>query len=201
MKKTKKLLIAFSAFILFAVLLALTVNFSVIFSQKDRIKLPDDFNAGTERTDILVLGCGVADGRPSDMLADRLLTALEVSKNIPDSRLILSGNNAGEQYNEVGVMESFVIEHGFPKERIVLDDYGFSTGESITNLHEKFSVKKVIIVTQKYHLYRALHIASRYGIEAYGVASNCHSYTMQPYYSLREVAARNKDFFKYLFKA
>ena len=191
---------------IFAILIALAVlgsslilgiNFYVILSQSKNI-LPVEATAQkTETQYIMVLGCGIRDGRPSDMLEDRLLRALEVAEKLPEAKLILSGNNAGEDYNEVGVMKSFCIEKGFDEKRILTDDDGFSTGASVTNLKKVFEGEKVIIVTQKYHLYRALHIASQYDMEAFGVASNQRKYAMQVYYSLREVLARNKDFVKY----
>ena len=177
--------------------LVLGINFYVICSQSKNILSVEEASQKTDTQYIMVLGCGIKDGRPSDMLEDRLLRALEVAKELPEAKLILSGNNAGSEYNEVGVMKSFCLEKGFDEKRILTDDNGFSTGASVTNLKKVFDGKRVIIVTQKYHLYRALHISSQYDMQAYGVASNQRKYKMQIYYSLREVLARNKDFVKY----
>ncbi len=177
--------------------LVLGINFYVICSQSKNILSVEEASQKTDTQYIMVLGCGIKDGRPSDMLEDRLLRALEVAKELPEAKLILSGNNAGPEYNEVGVMKSFCLEKGFDEKRILTDDNGFSTGASVTNLKKVFDGKRVIIVTQKYHLYRALHISSQYDMQAYGVASNQRKYKMQIYYSLREVLARNKDFVKY----
>lgn len=175
--------------------LVLGINYYVVFSQNDNIINIEEVNNADY---ILVLGCGIINGKPSAMLEDRLLTAIEVAEKIPEAKLIVSGNNSGEEYNEVGVMKKYCIEKGIDEKRILCDDFGFSTGESITNLSDTFKADNVIIVTQRYHLYRALHIASQYGIEAYGVESNQRQYKYQIYYSLREVAARNKDFVKYI---
>lgn len=177
--------------------LVLGINFYVICSQSKNILSVEEASQKTDTQYIMVLGCGIKDGRPSDMLEDRLLRALEVAKELPEAKLILSGNNAGPEYNEVGVMKSFCLEKGFDEKRILTDDNGFSTGASVTNLKKVFDGKRVIIVTQKYHLYRALHISSQFDLQAYGVASNQRKYKMQIYYSLREVLARNKDFVKY----
>lgn len=177
--------------------LVLGINFYVICSQSKNILSVEEASQKTDTQYIMVLGCGIKDGRPSDMLEDRLLRALEVAKELPEAKLILSGNNAGPEYNEVGVMKSFCLEKGFDEKRILTDDNGFSTGASVTNLKKVFDGKRVIIVTQKYHLYRALHISSQYDMQAYGVASNQRKYKMQIYYSLREVLARNKDFVKF----
>ena len=197
MLKIKRIFAIFIALAVLGSSLILGINFYVILSQSENI-LPVEATAQKTETEyIMVLGCGIRDGRPSDMLEDRLLRALEVAEKLPEAKLILSGNNAGEDYNEVGVMKSFCIEKGFDEKRILTDDDGFSTGASVTNLKKVFEGEKVIIVTQKYHLYRALHIASQYDMEAFGVASNQRKYAMQVYYSLREVLARNKDFVKY----
>ena len=197
MEKTKKVILLFTSLVIFGSVLVLGINFFVIISQGKNIMTVDEASQKTGMEYIMVLGCGVRDGKPSDMLEDRLLKGLEVAEKHPEAKLILTGNNAGEHYNEVGVMKTFCLEKGFDENRILTDGDGFSTGASVTNLKKIFNGKSVIIVTQKYHLYRALHIASQYDIEAYGVASNQRKYAMQIYYSFREVLARNKDFIKY----
>lgn len=196
--KFRQTIIVFAALIVFGVSGVIGINYYVIFSQNQNILTVDELNELDSIDYILVLGCGVFGDEPSDMLKDRLLKALEVAEQIPEAKLVLSGNNSGDEYNEVGVMKRFCISSGFDESKIITDDYGFSTGESITNLENNLSPTKVIIVTQEYHLYRALHIAAQYDIVAYGVASNQHRYKMQLYYSLREVLARNKDFVKFM---
>lgn len=198
MLNAKRLTASFLVLVILGSCLILGINFFVIFSQSKNILTVDNFSADSDIEYIMVLGCGVIDGVPSDMLEDRLLRALEVAERIPEANLILTGNNSGPEYDEVGVMKKFCIEKGFDEKKILTDDYGFSTGASVTNLKNVFGGKETVIVTQKYHLYRALHIASQYDIEACGVASNQRKYAMQVYYSLREVLARNKDFVKYL---
>ena len=81
-----------------------------------------------------------------------------------------------------------------------MDHAGFSTYESIYRAKEIFNVKKIIIVTQKYHLYRALYIANQLGIEAYGVGSDPRQYVGATYREAREILARDKDFVKCIFK-
>ena len=199
MNKLKKLIAVVLSFLMLGSSLVLGVNFYVILSQSKNILSVNEASQKADIQYIMVLGCGIKGGRPSHMLEDRLLRALEVAEKLPEAMLVLSGNNAGPEYNEVGVMKSFCLEKGFDEKRILTDDNGFSTGASVTNLKKVFDGKRVIIVTQKYHLYRALHIASQYDMEAYGVASNQRRYKMQVYYSLREVLARDKDFAKYFF--
>lgn len=196
--KYKKTLLALFVTAVIGFVAVMSINYYVLFSQNQNILKVEEITEENEVSYIMVLGCGVFGDEPSDMLEDRLLRALEVAERLPESKVILSGNNSGDEYNEVGVMKSFCIEKGLDESRIICDDDGFSTGESVTNMKKEIGVEDVIIVTQRYHLYRALHIASQYDIEAYGVASNQRRYKMQIYYSLREVAARNKDFFKFI---
>ena len=91
-------------------------------------------------------------------------------------------------------MKIEAMEEGIPSEDIFMDHAGFSTYESIFRARDVFAADKIIIVTQEYHLYRALHVANALGVEAYGVAADYHTYVGQAYRELREILARNKDF-------
>ena len=91
-------------------------------------------------------------------------------------------------------MKLEAMEAGIPSEDIFMDHAGFSTYESIFRARDVFGADKIIIVTQEYHLYRALYVANALGVEAYGVASDYHAYVGQAYRELREILARNKDF-------
>lgn len=143
-----------------------------------------------------MLGCGVkSDGTPSDMLEDRLIRGIELYKAGAASKLLMSGDHGSDEYDEVGAMKRYAIEAGVPAEDIFMDHAGFSTYESIYRAKEIFGVKKLIIVTQEYHLYRALYIAQSLGMEAYGVASDYRTYAGQSMRDVRELLARCKDFF------
>ena len=145
---------------------------------------------------IIILGAGLrSDGSPSDMLADRLKTGVALLVAHPEAKLILTGDNSGEHYNEVAAMKKYVLELGVSEDAIIEDGKGFSTYESISTAANEFKVKKAIIVTQEYHLFRALYIADRFGIEAVGVSADLRSYSGQSVRNLREHLARVKDFF------
>lgn len=149
---------------------------------------------------ILVLGAGVKNNKPTPMLNDRLEEAIQLYKDGKTSKIIMSGDHGQEDYNEVGIMKAFAIENGVPSSDIFMDHAGFSTYESLYRAKEIFQVKKVIIVTQDYHLYRALYIANQLGIEAVGVASNPRTYSGQIKRDIREVAARVKDVLTCIYK-
>lgn len=179
----------------------LGINAYITRSVADRILTPENAAALTEVDCILVLGCYVHDdGRPSDMLADRLQRGIELYEAGAAPKLLMSGDHGQKEYNEVGTMKQSAIESGVPSEDVFMDHAGFSTYESMYRAKEIFEADKIIIVTQQYHLYRALYIAESLGIEAYGVASDYHVYAGQAYREAREVLARVKDFATSLIK-
>ncbi len=150
---------------------------------------------------ILVLGCQVhADGSLSHMLRDRLSRALELYEMGAAPKLLMSGDHGRKEYDEVGAMKQYAVEHGVPSEAVFMDHAGFSTYETVYRAKEIFKADKVIIVTQEYHLYRALYIANRLGIDAYGVSSDYHTYAGQSKRELREVLARCKDYVLCIFQ-
>lgn len=150
---------------------------------------------------IIVLGCQVReDGSLSDMLHDRLWRSVQLYEEGVSDRLLMSGDHGREDYNEVGAMKQYAINRGVPSEAVFMDHAGFSTYETMYRAKEVFKARKVVIVTQGYHLYRALYIAEKLGLEAYGVASDLQSYVGQSKRDVREVAARCKDFVKCIFK-
>ena len=107
----------------------------------------------------------------------------------------MSGDHGKDSYDEVNVMKRFAIEQDVPSSDIFMDHAGFSTYESLYRARDIFQVKKVIIVTQDYHLYRAIYIANHLGLEAIGYSSNPRSYAGQIAREAREIIARCKDFF------
>lgn len=145
---------------------------------------------------ILVLGAGVSyNGTPSAMLEDRLLTGIELYEVGASERLLMSGDHGRVGYDEVNVMKQFAIDSDIKSKNIFMDHAGFSTYESLYRARDIFKAKKIIIVTQEYHLYRSLYIAKKLGFEAYGVKSNPRKYAGQKYRDMREILARTKDFF------
>ena len=143
---------------------------------------------------ILVLGCFVKDdGRPSDMLFDRLTRGVELYGLGAAPKLLMSGDHGREEYDEVAAMKQFAMDKSIPSEDVFMDHAGFSTYESIYRAKEIFQADKILIVTQEYHLYRALYIANQLGVKAYGVSSDYHTYAGQSMRDFREMLARVKD--------
>ncbi len=145
----------------------------------------------------IVLGCGIEDSQtPSPMLRDRLDVGIALYEQGYADKILLSGDNGQEGHNEIHVMLKYTREAGVPDEDIFCDHAGFSTYDSMYRAAEIFKVERAIIVTQKYHEYRAIYIAKKLGLEVCGAASDQEKYIGQSYRELREILARNKDFVK-----
>lgn len=172
----------------------------VVSSAKDRIITADEAAELQDTDCVLVLGAGVRDGNPTPMLRDRLITGISLYKSGVAPKIIMSGDHGREDYDEVNVMKSYAVENGVPDGDVFMDHAGFSTYDSVYRAKAVFEADSIIIVTQKYHLYRALYIAERLGVNAVGVSADLDDYSGQLKRDLREIAARDKDFFSCLFK-
>ena len=150
---------------------------------------------------ILVLGCAVwANNEPSPMLKDRMDTAIELYRSGVAPKLLLSGDNSMKEYSESDCMLEYALKQGVPAEDIFLDFAGFSTYDSIYRARAVFRADRLVVVTQKYHLFRALKISDALGITSKGVAPNQQKYTKRYFREVREVLARDKDLIKGILK-
>ena len=178
-----------------------SVDISVRISSFGNIHTVESIEVSEPYDCILVLGAGVKeDNSPSDMLRDRLDTAIELYKKGIAPKLLMSGDHGRVDYDEVNVMKSYAIDKGVPSEDIFMDHAGFSTYESIYRAREIFGVERVVVVSQKYHLYRALYIGRSFGMDVCGVDADLRDYSGEFAYEVREFAARFKDFFYCIFK-
>jgi vancomycin permeability regulator SanA len=187
--------------VLFGALAVLGINGFVIQSGGKYIYSPEDAKTLEDVDCILVLGCGVLpSGRPSAMLRDRLQQGVALYDSGVSGKLLMSGDHGDAYYDEVNTMKNYATEKGVPSEDVFMDHAGFSTYESMYRARDVFCAQKVVIVTQKYHLHRALYIAQAMGLEAYGVACDTQVYAGQMNRDIREILARNKDFLTSIFK-
>lgn len=200
-KVLKIILVILACFIVLCIALVFGVNAYVKHIGGVNIITPE-YAAELKDVDcIIVLGCQVKDnGKPSDMLADRLTRGIDLYNQGIAPKIIMSGDHGQIEYDEVNTMKQIAIDSGIPSSDIFMDHAGFSTYESLYRAKEIFEADKLVIVTQKYHLYRALYIAKQLGIEAYGVDSDYHTYRGQSNREVREILARCKDYIKTIFK-
>ncbi|MBR2335921.1 MAG: YdcF family protein [Clostridia bacterium] len=191
-----KIVLFIAVVILVTVLSIFVVNLIVKGSVRENISdSPDALTFDGHVDCVVILGAGLrSNGEPSDMLEDRIKTGVEVFNQIDADFILMSGDCSGEHYDEVSAMKKYALSLGVDEDKILLDGQGFSTFESISRVKEEYGFDRVVIITQKYHLYRALYIAEQYEIEAVGVSADLRGYRGQIYRDLREVFARVKDF-------
>lgn len=176
-------------------------QYTIISTRGDVRSIAQVQQHGIQSDAILVLGASVyADGTPSDMLADRLDVASELYFAGAAPQIIVSGAQS-QNYDEPAAMKRYCVNLGVPESAIVMDPEGDDTYASVYRAKSVYGVQRVLVVTQAYHLYRALMIAHLLGFEdAKGVAADMGAYNNQVQYSLRELASRDIDFFMALLK-
>ena len=201
MKKILKRAAAAVLMIVVSAIVAVTVINAFVCLRASRDIIDTDGLEGKKFDFILVLGCAInTDGTPNGMLADRMKTAIAIYERY-GGKLLLSGDNTSPYYDEPGAMRRMALEYGVPAENIVTDPLGVSTAESVCRAAEEFGAKSVVIVTQRYHLYRAVYVAQAAGLEVAGVKADGDSFKAGFYRLAREVAARTEYFFPSLRRA
>ena len=203
MKISVKRLMAFILIIAGLALLAtVIINVGIIFASRSHVYT--DINAIPPRTAVLVLGSQTHGTRLSPVLQDRVDAAIRIIENRTGEKLILSGDSGGKFYDEVNAMWLYVLANApeIPEENIFLDYAGFSTWESMYRASYIFEVDELIIVTQQFHISRAVIMARSLGINAlgYGIYQGRFRGQSLRTWTIREYFARVKAFYSIIFK-
>ena len=195
----KKLLLIFGLLCLAVAVLFVAINAHVIRISAPRL-ISADAATNLEKVDcILVLGSSVQpNGTLNRVVRERVDTALTLYESGVSQRLLMSGDHGKVHYDEVNAMKQYCVDKGVNPDVIFLDHAGFNTYDSIYRAKAIFGIQKMIIVSQEYHLYRAVYIANELGIEAYGVPAEQEA-TTALITNLRESVARVKDYFSCAF--
>lgn len=178
-------------------LFVLVCNLIVILTAYPHREAPEEVMASRETYDcILVLGAGIkADGSLSNLLRDRMTMGVRLMEEGVAPVLLLTGDGKDPaRHDEVGAMEAFAVEKGIAEATILKDPLGLSTYESLWRAKYVYGMDKVIIVTQNFHLDRAIYLADRLGLECAGV--ECDITMALPMNHIREFAARVKALFQ-----
>lgn len=149
---------------------------------------------------ILILGSGIRNNYPTPILKERLDTGIYLYENDIAPKIIMSGDHGQEYYDEVNIMKEYAIEKGVPSEDIFMDHAGFSTYESMYRAQYIFGVQKLVVVSQKYHLYRAIYIGRNLGMDVVGANATKTIMGGHSARLTREVFAQGKDFFKVILR-
>lgn len=197
----KPLCIVLAVLTLLAAALVFGIDAYVRVSTQGRVLTQEQAAELADVDCIVVLGCLVRDdGTPSHMLEDRLKRGVALYQQGTAPKLLMSGDHGTVSYDEVDAMKRYAVNAGVASQDVFMDHAGFSTYETIYRAKAIFGAERIVIVTQQYHLYRALYVADALGIEAYGVASDYRTYSGQTSRDMREILARVKDFFMGIFK-
>lgn len=203
MKKFMIIILVLILLVALFLIFVTVINRLVIFGAGEIIEGNEEYEINKKYDAIVVLGASVlSDGSPSNMLEDRLRGAVELYKKGIAPKIIVSGDCSLENdYDETAAMKSYCMLNGVPSADIIIDGKGYSTYESMYNVVEEMGYKSIIVVTQKYHTYRAVYTARQLGADADGFATNYRDYMFFPQLQrdFREIAARIKDFFKVKF--
>ncbi|NLM07020.1 MAG: DUF218 domain-containing protein [Tissierellia bacterium] len=200
MNNIKLKIIYLLLFLIVMMILVFVINSYVKSSTKSQVFDEDRLSDIKDIDCMLILGAGVWGDRPSPMLEDRLIKGIELYKGKVSRKILMSGDHRKKDYDEVNIMKAYAVERGIPSQDVFMDHAGISTYDSVYRAKEIFQAKKIIIVSQEYHLPRALYIARALGLNAYGISAKPNDYSGQVARDFREVLARNKDFFLCLFK-
>lgn len=138
----------------------------------------------------VIFGAGYwPDGTPSDVMKDRVEAAVELYRAGRVRKVLFSGDNRFVNYNEPGKMREYALSLGLPDEAIMLDYAGRRTYDTCYRARDIFQVRDVVLVTQRYHLPRALYTCEKLGLNAVGYAADRRPYIYIRQYWLREVPA------------
>jgi vancomycin permeability regulator SanA len=168
-----------------------TMNFEVVdFSKK---YLYTDSGSLPKAQAVMILGAKVfSDGSLSEMYRDRADAAIEVYRSGKAGKILVSGDHSLVKYDEVNAAKNYLLSKGIPVGDIFLDHAGLDTYDSAYRARDIFQIKTLIISTQDFHLPRAVYIARKLGIEAWGISADKHTYGNEQFYEMREALARAK---------
>lgn len=185
--------------VLLAAALVLTgINLWVVLSAKPHIETSvSGATSGAAAYDcIVVLGASVyADGTLSPILENRVDAAIELYSQGAAPIIVMSGDGRESNYDEPTAMKEYAIAHGVPADAVYCDPGGYHTYDTMWRVCNVFGAQSALVVTQEYHLYRAVYDARGVGMDAVGVVSDTGAYEDQLWYDVRECAGRIQDFF------
>lgn len=185
------------ACVLACALIVAGVNAWVILSSKGSTETLDKavYTSNEPSDCIIVLGASVyADGTLSPILQNRVDAAIQLYRCGVAPVIIMSGDGREANYNEPSAMKDYAVSCGVPADDIFCDPGGYHTYDTMWRVSRVFGAESCLVVTQEYHLYRAVFDAQGVGMNAYGIVSDEGTYNDQLWYDIREVAGRMQDF-------
>lgn len=188
----KKYFKIFLYLIIIGLIAIISVNYYVKSSTKTKIyyslkKFP--------KNDVgIIFGAGINGDQPSKYLKDRLDAGIALYKAKRINKILLSGDNGREEYDELTVMKNYCFNHGVDTTKIFIDYAGFDTYSTMYRAKHIFKIKKAALISQEYHLNRAIYIGQKLGIKSFGFSANNGEYSGYKYVCFREYGSVFKSF-------
>lgn len=146
----------------------------------------------------IIFGAGINGDQPSKYLKDRLDAGIMLWKAKRINKILLSGDNGRQEYDELTVMKNYCFNHGVDTTKIFIDYAGFDTYSTMYRAKHIFKIKKATLISQEYHLNRAIYIGQKLGIKSAGYSANKGEYLGYNYVCFREYGSIFKSFFDVL---
>jgi len=146
----------------------------------------------------IIFGAGINGDQPSKYLKDRLDAGILLYKAKRINKILLSGDNGREEYDELTVMKNYCFRNGVDTTKIFIDYAGFDTYSTMYRAKHIFKIKKATLISQEYHLNRAIYIGQKLGIKSVGYSANKGEYRGYKYVTFREYLSIFKSFFDVL---
>ncbi|WP_264553372.1 vancomycin high temperature exclusion protein [Flavobacterium sp. N2038] len=143
----------------------------------------------------IIFGAGINGNQPSKYLKDRLDAGIMLWKAKRINKILLSGDNGRDEYDELTVMKNYCYNHGVDTTKIFIDYAGFDTYSTMYRAKHIFKIKRATLVSQEYHLNRAIYIGQKLGIKSAGYSANHGEYLGYKYVTFREYGSIFKSFF------
>ncbi|QGK76776.1 vancomycin high temperature exclusion protein [Flavobacterium sp. SLB02] len=146
----------------------------------------------------IIFGAGINGDQPSKYLKDRLDAGISLYKANRINKILLSGDNGSDEHDELTVMKNYCFNHGVDTTKIFIDYAGFDTYSTMYRAKHIFNIKKATLISQEYHLNRAIYIGQKLGIKSVGYSANNGEYLGYKYVTFREYGSIFKSFFDVL---
>ncbi|MFA5935354.1 MAG: ElyC/SanA/YdcF family protein [Patescibacteria group bacterium] len=144
----------------------------------------------------IVLGAAVTNGQPSDALNDRLLVGEELYRKGKVEKILITGDDGGFHSDEISIMHKFLLDREIPPDAIIVDGKGYRTYESCRRAKQEYNIETAVVVTQRFHMGRALYLCNALGIESVGVTSDLQTYVRIKAFWIRDLLSSVKAFWE-----
>ena len=187
--------------ILIVIGILITLGLEAFIEQDTSSRIYAEVDTVPQAKTAIVLGASVySDGQLSPILQDRVDSAIDLFENDKVEEILISGDHGSDNYNEVDAIANYLTKHGVPKNKLILDHAGFDTYDSMYRASKVFKITDAIVITQAFHLPRAIFIAKHLNLDYHGFQAKEREFKIETKIMKREKLANYKALFEVIFK-